>query len=50
MFAYEPREKYKEGKFIIEREYIFKNSTPEMNMDDEEEKEEEEIMEEVDEE
>ena len=50
MFAYEPREKYKEGKFIIERDFMIKNSTPEMFMDDEEEKEEEEIMEEVEEE
>jgi len=49
VFAYEQREKYKEGKFIIEREYMLKNSTPEVDMDDEEEKEEHDIVEEIEE-
>jgi hypothetical protein len=30
VFAYEPREKYKEGKFIIEKEYMIKQKVPEM--------------------
>lgn len=38
VYAYEESEKYKEGKFIVEREYMAKNSKniPEYNDDDEE--------------
>jgi len=28
VYAYEQSEKYKEGKFIIEREYMVKNTPP----------------------
>lgn len=42
VFAYEESEKYKEGKFIVEREYMAKNSKNIPDYNDEEHLEEEE--------
>jgi hypothetical protein len=43
VFAYEPREKYKEGKFIIEKEYMVKHKLPEL-IDEPAEEEDEFIL------
>jgi RNase P subunit RPR2 len=40
VFAYEQREKYKEGKFIIEKEYMLKHKVPELPDDTIEDEEE----------
>ena len=47
VFAYEPREKYKEGKFIIEKSYMSKHKVAEFLDETEEEDENEVIIEEA---
>lgn len=42
MFAYEQSEKYKEGKFIIEKEYMVKNPMNKLKTDEDEKIEESE--------